>query len=1002
MHRYFAFIPFLLAVVSVSSAQSPGYINFTSYNRSNGLPEENIRSITQDSRGFIWIGSDEGLFRFDGLNFKSWYANPNDISKFTSNKTRVVDEYKPGILLFFSNYELWQINIATHNIIPLRSLQGRSILSIDKITTSKWCAISSDSLFITDNNLEIIYSCPLRQYFAANTTGCFPLNTSHILLYSSNPHKFFLFDLNDKKFIPLAISNKNTDSRAKFLVPQAYDSIRKRLYLSAYFNGNFYCDLDVPATKSYDPVQIVAQGDGAIRKSLLMPGGKLLQAGENGLYLVDLSDENLSQKKILTSVVLNIYQSRDGDLWLSTTNGIVRFNLFPPPVKTWNPGLHFKTDDEIKSVIKGNDKIIYFLAQDKSLNEFNTTTGNISRLDNRLIYCWSAVKNNEEIIATGSGKKILIYNTSTKKISYPAFLEPFYSNSTDVVTLVFKARNGDLWYSCNGSAGLIRNPAGTNEYIQYSTTQNPRPFSHSYVHCATEDVIGNIWFGSNRNGQLLKWNTHKQNFQEHPLPEILPGYQLKHGINNLYADASSNLWIALDGAGLVKYDLTKNTVIYYDINKGLPTDAVFGITGDSKKRIWLATRKGLSCYLPEQDNIVTFTVYDGFPEDNFESGGVFYDPENKLLYVGGKRTLCWFNPDELLNKTLKTLPPVFIDEMLVNGKAFYFENEKKISLKTKENNIEFNFAAPDLNRNNQLIFQYRLKGVSNEWIDLGDKRSVTFNNLQHGKYSLSVRTKYKGIETWNETNYPFSFSIKTPLQKTVWFRLLMITVAGVLVWFIIRSYYKQRLQRERSVLEKQQAIEKERTRIATDMHDDFGASLSRIKFLSEKLQLYKTGGETGSTDLQKISLYSDEMSEKMNEIVWALNQRYDSLEDLVSFCRSYASEYLQDKNIKLNYTTAGITERMIQGETRRNIFLVIKEALHNVVKHSAATEVSIFFTHDKTLEVVIADNGRGFTNEVIHPFANGLENMKKRMGDINGSILIENTNGTKLSISVPI
>jgi signal transduction histidine kinase len=187
------------------------------------------------------------------------------------------------------------------------------------------------------------------------------------------------------------------------------------------------------------------------------------------------------------------------------------------------------------------------------------------------------------------------------------------------------------------------------------------------------------------------------------------------------------------------------------------------------------------------------------------------------------------------------------------------------------------------------------------------------------------------------------------------------------------------------------------------MHDDFGANLSRIKFISEKMQLTQSGNAQLTKDLTKISDYSDEMAEKMNEIVWALNQRYDSVADLVSFCRSYASEFLQDKNIHFAFFSNDIPDKMIQGESRRNIFLVIKEALHNLAKHSQATESRLIFHFSvDQVKVEIIDNGKGFSKESIRPFANGLENMKKRIENVGGNLLIESVQGTHIRISVPI
>jgi signal transduction histidine kinase len=308
----------------------------------------------------------------------------------------------------------------------------------------------------------------------------------------------------------------------------------------------------------------------------------------------------------------------------------------------------------------------------------------------------------------------------------------------------------------------------------------------------------------------------------------------------------------------------------------------------------------------------------------------------------------------------------------------------------------------DLSKGKDIEYSYKLEGADKDWIYTGTSQSASYTNLKPGAYFFNIRAKHRGDNKWNEMTIPLQFTIATPWQKTWWFKLIVVAAIALLVWYLITSYYTRKLEKQKVVLEKQKVVEQERTRISTDMHDDFGASLSRIKFLSEKLQLYSPSNLSEKNDLEKISLYSDEMAEKMNEIVWALNQRYDSLGDLVSFCRSYASEYLQDKNIKLHFSSGELSEKKIQGEVRRNVFLVIKEALHNIVKHAHATEVGISFSHDPDLRVIIYDNGKGIDTENIRPFANGLENMKKRMADINGSFSIENKAGTQISISAPV
>jgi signal transduction histidine kinase/ligand-binding sensor domain-containing protein len=992
-------------------AQLPQEIKFANYTRANGLPEESVTNITQDSRGFLWIGSREGLFRFDGRNYKAWYADPTDSTRFSNNSISVLGEYKRGQLLFISGGKIWTIDIYNHAIVQVNSCKNKSIITTPtRIANNQWLVTDLDSIYVTDDDFNIRSSISLRKYFPAVLVAAFYLEDPWVLLYANGIQNYYLLNYKDGSVKPFPVEDNVLDTRSKFYVPTAYDSVINRLYLSSYFNGNSYIDINSDQVGKYQPIPISAQRDGAIRKTILLPEKKMMiQAGINGLYFTDFNkttyfnSSSQDDKPLVSDILLDIYRSRENDYWLSTLNGISRFTLSPPLIKYWKQPGSSKAQDEIKRIFKGSDNNIYFLKQATSLYQLDKHTWQAKRLDSSIGYCWSAIPVGNNILFTGDGKKIGIYDITKNRTYYPDFLKPYYSANTDLVTLVYRARNQDMWYSCNGSVGIIRNPSGTNDFFHYTRNSSPPPFSHSYVHCVAEDSQGNIWWASNKTQMLLKWDASKQKFFEFAIDELIPQNKLKTGVNNLYIDGKDNLWIAMDAAALLKYNLNTHTGNYYDINKGLPTDAVFGMCSDAKDRLWFSTRKGLCCYLPDKDKVITFTNSDGLPEDNFEDDGIYYDKDEQMMYVGGHRTIAYFNPDTLLIKSISDLPAVYIDEMLVNGKIFFFNDEKKIRLRTKENNLEFGFSAPDFNRNNQLIFQYRLQGISDDWINMGDKRSVVFNGLRYGTYTLSVRCAYKGTESWNETRQPFTFTIQTPLIQQIWFRILLGLLAAFLVALFIRNYYRRKLQNERSTAEKIQAVEKERTRIATDMHDDFGANLSRIKFISEKMQLTQSGNAQLTKDLTKISDYSDEMAEKMNEIVWALNQRYDSVADLVSFCRSYASEFLQDKNIHFAFFSNDVPDKMIQGESRRNIFLVIKEALHNLAKHSQATESRLIFHFSiDQVKVEIIDNGKGFSKESIRPFANGLENMKKRIENVGGNLIIESAPGTHIRISVPI
>ena len=235
----------------------------------------------------------------------------------------------------------------------------------------------------------------------------------------------------------------------------------------------------------------------------------------------------------------------------------------------------------------------------------------------------------------------------------------------------------------------------------------------------------------------------------------------------------------------------------------------------------------------------------------------------------------------------------------------------------------------------------------------------------------------------------------------------LLFIGILLVW---NSRQKQKLHQQslqalkaEQELQRKMELEKERTRIATDMHDDLGAGLSRIKFLSETIGIKKQQQQPIEEDIIKIREYAHEMIDKMGEIVWALNEKNDSLSDLLSYTRSYAVEYLTQNGIQCQVMIPddfpGI---LVSGDFRRNFYLVVKEALHNIVKHAQATWVTISIETGKKLMITIRDNGIGFNPEKNRPYSNGLINIKKRMKDINGTIEFESNEGTSICLTVPL
>ena len=235
------------------------------------------------------------------------------------------------------------------------------------------------------------------------------------------------------------------------------------------------------------------------------------------------------------------------------------------------------------------------------------------------------------------------------------------------------------------------------------------------------------------------------------------------------------------------------------------------------------------------------------------------------------------------------------------------------------------------------------------------------------------------------------------------FRFVAASLLSILLFLIVRQYYLGKLVKQKISAEKQQAIEKERTRIATDMHDDLGAGLSRIRFLGETIDWKSKSGQSIGEDIDKIKTYSHEMIDKMGEIVWALNEKNDTLADLVAYSRSYAIEYLANHEILCEANTPlGLPGTFIAGEIRRNIFLSVKECLHNIVKHAGASHVNFSVELSMMIQITIHDNGKGIDWNNQRAFSNGIQNIQQRMEEINGEVKFYNEQGTKVVFTIPI
>ncbi|NTW25802.1 MAG: hypothetical protein HGA37_13985, partial [Lentimicrobium sp.] len=302
-------------------------------------------------------------------------------------------------------------------------------------------------------------------------------------------------------------------------------------------------------------------------------------------------------------------------------------------------------------------------------------------------------------------------------------------------------------------------------------------------------------------------------------------------------------------------------------------------------------------------------------------------------------------------------------------------------------------------------FSFLLEGYQPEWSVPTSDAGFSYRNLPPGEYRLFVRY----TDSWKNKGEPellLTLIIKPAFWTTWWFILMGILLIIFLTVLIVRRIQGIRYANRIKALEQEHAIEKERLRISKDMHDEVGASLTRISILSEIAKSRNQDPEKSQQLIQQISEIAGNVVDELSEIIWAMNPKNDSLDNFAAYVRRYASTYLEPTATEIKFHfPENIPNLPMSAELRRNLFLTIKEALHNVVKHAIAENVSITLQMDKKrLIISLVDDGAGFSEALLAGSGNGLINMRRRIEECGGtfSIVSGKGKGTEISFSVDL
>jgi signal transduction histidine kinase len=454
-------------------------------------------------------------------------------------------------------------------------------------------------------------------------------------------------------------------------------------------------------------------------------------------------------------------------------------------------------------------------------------------------------------------------------------------------------------------------------------------------------------------------------------------------------------------SGLLRYKDGKFDA--YRAADGLGVNSISSFIDDSNGYFWIGSHKGILRISKQQLHDfadrklsklepLTFTTSDGLRNAECFDGNQpsIWKSKNGQIWVATLGGAAVIEPGKI--KMNLVPPPVTIEKMIVSGRPISLSQAR--ALPPGNRNFDFEFAALSFLAPEKVRFQYRLNGFDGKWIEAGTRRTAQYTNIPPGRYTFQVRAcNNDGI--WNEAGTNFAFQLKPHFYQTWWFY----TMAGIAVALLIWRIHAFQIRR---VLE----LERIRTRIASDLHDDIGAGLSQIAVISDAVreQLKNSGTETASR-LNKVSETARDLMESMSDIVWAVNPSRDRVEDLVTRLRKFSSDILSAANIDFELVAPPLdTGKKLTPDFKRHIHLIVKECVNNIVKHSDANTARIEMKIDNGLfYCTIHDNGRGISSGESFD-GNGLKTMKERARLLAGDLQLvsEPGKGTLIKVKAPL
>jgi ligand-binding sensor domain-containing protein/signal transduction histidine kinase len=976
------------------------YLPIKTYTVADGLLRDNVQKIKQDSRGFLWFCTVDGISRFDGYEFTNFTVSDG------------LPERHVNDFLETRNGEIW---IATGGGLAKLNPTGLSGSKDNPLFTT----VSPDHP--KAKSFQVLFEDERGEIWAGTAKGLYKLNAESELVEvdlgkSVTDDEIQISTIIADRRGALWVGTENSglyrlSSNGKieqFTTADGLPDINISILLEdkngriwvglrpRYFSGLLRLVAEPHKNQSIvERTYTTADGLPSVWiTGLYEDDDKFWVATTRGLCLWQGDNENsvcktyTSKNDLCDSDVWTMTKDKDDNLWVGTRCGAKKWARYGFTSYNEKDGLEALP---VNSIFENQTGELFasFALDKRSVSRFDGEKFNLVK-----------PRFPSEVKYPGWGWKQTVWQDTAGDWWFPngpgifRFRRParFEALASDIPQLIkiggkenevfrlFEDSRKDVWIATTGMANELWRWERETDTWQNLTPQ--AGFGKTRIGLAfVEDKSGNLWIGTGgEDSALIRYRDGEFKFFTRR-EDVAEGW-----MRDLFVDHAGRLWIANPAAGLLRLDdvnAERLNFVRYTPAEGLSTIGVACITEDEFGRIYIGTGRGIDRLNPETGQVENFTTADGLPNSNVETA---YRDRKNNLWFGTANGLARLAPEP---EKIRQSPNVLITGLRAAGvaQAVSVLGEKEVSaleLNSDQRQISIDFLGLGASLGEKLKYEYRLENT--DWTQTTE-RTIHFANLAAGNYQFEVRAVT--ADRLYSPPATVTFRIAAPIWQRPWFIVAAVFVTALLIY----SFYRFRLQR---LLE----VANMRTRIATDLHDDIGANLTKIAILSEvaQQQLGENSAVNASNGtnnlLGSVAEIARESVSAMGDIVWAINPKKDSLIGLTRRMRQYAEEILERRAVRLEFHAPPVEPDIkLNATIRRNVYLIFKESVNNIVRHSNASAVKISFVlADKELVLRITDNGEGF-NAALENEGNGLFNIMKRAKDCGGRLEIDSVEG---------